>query len=70
VGPFLRIYFLVKEKEKVEKWIWDFIYSSTFNRFIWKGKKKKLIWKEKRKSNTCTRPLYSRGRQEYPQCVT
>jgi hypothetical protein len=21
VGPFLRIYFLVKEKEKVEKWI-------------------------------------------------
>lgn len=68
VGPFVRIYFLGKEEE-AEKWIWDYIYSSIFHSFISK-RKEKNNWLKKKKSNTWTRPLYSRGRQEYPQCVT
>lgn len=66
MGPLVSIYFLVKEEE-AKKWIWDYIYSSIFNSFISKGKEKKLF---KKNSNTWTSPLYSRGRQEYPQCVT
>lgn len=44
--------------------------SSIFNSFFTKGKEKKKMDLKKKKSNTWTRPLYSRGRQEYPQCVT
>lgn len=56
------------KKRRRPKWIWDYIESRIFLKsFISKGREEKNDFK---KSNTWTRLLYSRGRQEYPQCVT
>ena len=57
------------KKRRRPKWIWDYIESRIFLKsFISKGREKKK--NDFKKSNTWTRLLYSRGRQEYPQCVT
>lgn len=70
-GPSVRIYFLVKEEE-AEKWMWDHTSSSIFlfHSCISKGKEERGEKWIPNNSNTWTSPLYSRGRQEYPQCVT
>ena len=57
------------KKRRRPKWIWDYIESRIFLKsLISKGREKKK--NDFKKSNTWTRLLYSRGRQEYPQCVT
>lgn len=58
------------KKTRRPKWIWDYIESSIFLRVLSQKERRKKKWLKKIKSNTWTRPLYSRGRQEYPQCVT
>lgn len=66
-GPLVTRYFLVKRRRP--KRIWDYIESGIiFKSFISKGREEKK--NDFKKSNTWTRLLYSRGRQEYPQCVT